>query len=97
MKTVYFDLVCGASGDMILSSLISLGFPVELLEQQLNQLGIGEIRIGVEKVKRNGISCTYITPAMAAAHPLSPSDRNTGNNKTGCFFSAGFFSAVRWY
>lgn len=62
MKTVYFDLVCGASGDMILSSLISLGFPVELLEQQLNQLGIGEIRIGVEKVKRNGISCTYITP-----------------------------------
>jgi len=67
MKTVYFDLVCGASGDMILSSLISLGFPVELLEKQLNQLGIGEIRIGVEKVKRSGISCTYITPQWQKA------------------------------
>ncbi len=68
MKTVYFDLVCGASGDMILSSLISLGFPVELLEQQLNRLGIGEIRIGIEKVNRNGIiSCTYITPQWQKA------------------------------
>lgn len=67
MKTVYFDLVCGASGDMILSSLISLGFPIELLEQQLNRLGIGEIRIGVEKVKRNGISCTYISPQWQEA------------------------------
>lgn len=67
MKTVYFDLVCGASGDMILSSLISLGFPVELLEEQLNQLGIGEIRIGVEKVKRSGICCTYINPRWQQA------------------------------
>lgn len=67
MKTVYFDLVCGASGDMILSSLISLGFPVELLEEQLNRLGIGEISIGVEKVKRSGISCTYINPQWSQA------------------------------
>lgn len=62
MRTVFFDLVCGASGDMILASLIELGFSVDFLEQQLDKLGIGQIRIGIEKVKRNGISCTYITP-----------------------------------
>lgn len=67
MKTIYFDLVCGASGDMILSSLISLGFPVEFLERQLNRLGIGEIRIGIEKVKRSGICCTYINPQWQQA------------------------------
>jgi uncharacterized protein (DUF111 family) len=27
MKKLYFDILCGASGDMILSSLIDLGYP----------------------------------------------------------------------
>lgn len=62
MKTIYFDLISGASGDMMLASLIDLGFPVDYLEQQLNKLGIGEIRIGLKKVKRNGISCSFIDP-----------------------------------
>lgn len=62
MHTIYFDLISGASGDMLLASLIDLGFPVDYFEQQLAKLGIGNIRIGIQKVRRNGISCTYISP-----------------------------------
>jgi uncharacterized protein (DUF111 family) len=31
MKTLYFDVLCGASGDMILSSLIDVGVPENYL------------------------------------------------------------------
>ncbi|NLE01047.1 MAG: nickel pincer cofactor biosynthesis protein LarC, partial [Fibrobacter sp.] len=67
MKTLYFDLNCGASGDMILSSLIDIGFPVRYLEEQLAKLQIEQIHIGVQKVNRNGIMCTYITPEWQEA------------------------------
>lgn len=67
MRTIYFDLICGASGDMILASLIELGFPVDYFHKQLEKLQIGDIRIGVERVKRNGITCTYITPEWQQA------------------------------
>lgn len=47
MKVLAFDSVGGASGDMILASLISLGIDPDMLSQALSTLGLGEIRISV--------------------------------------------------
>ncbi len=58
MKTVYFDLLCGASGDMILGSLIDLGLPVDYLSARMNSLGIDQLSIRAEKVKRSGMTAT---------------------------------------
>lgn len=60
MKTLYFDLVSGASGDMILSSLIDTGVPVDWLRKQLAKLRIPGFTIDVEKQKRSGISATHL-------------------------------------
>ena len=68
MKTLHFDLVCGAAGDMILSSLIDLGFPVEYLNEQLRKLNIEQITVHADRVTRNGIQCTQIRPEWGHAH-----------------------------
>ncbi len=60
MKTVFFQLVCGASGDMILSSLLDLGVPVDFLQNEMARLGIEGLSLEVEKVKRAGIACSHM-------------------------------------
>jgi uncharacterized protein (TIGR00299 family) protein len=60
MKTLYFDIFSGASGDMILSTLIDLGVPIEHLRGELGKLHIPGLSIAVEKQKRSGIDCCHI-------------------------------------
>jgi uncharacterized protein (TIGR00299 family) protein len=60
MKTAYFQMTCGASGDMILSSLLNAGVPVSHLSEQLGKTGIEGLEISVEKVLRNGILCSHL-------------------------------------
>ncbi|MBN1129440.1 MAG: nickel pincer cofactor biosynthesis protein LarC [Chitinispirillaceae bacterium] len=56
MKTIlYFDLLSGASGDMILSSLVDLGVPVRYLSKELGRLGISGFSLSAKRVKRSGI------------------------------------------
>ncbi|MBN1601087.1 MAG: nickel pincer cofactor biosynthesis protein LarC [Chitinispirillaceae bacterium] len=68
MKHLYFDLLSGASGDMLLASLIDIGFPVEYLTRRLESLKIENITIGVTKVERNGMRCTLINPESEPSH-----------------------------
>ncbi len=60
MKTLYFDVQCGASGDMILSSLIDLGVPLDYVRKELGKLSIPGFSINVEKQKRSGIDCSHL-------------------------------------
>ncbi len=60
MKTVYFDVVSGASGDMILSSLIDCGVPLDYLRGELARLSLPGLTLDVEKQKRNGISACHL-------------------------------------
>jgi pyridinium-3,5-bisthiocarboxylic acid mononucleotide nickel chelatase len=60
MRTLYFDVVSGASGDMILSSLIDLGVPLEYLRTELAKLSIPGLSIDVEQQKRSGISANLL-------------------------------------
>jgi uncharacterized protein (TIGR00299 family) protein len=60
MKIAYFDCFSGASGDMILGSLIDAGLSSRLLKEELGKLQIPTIHLRVRKVLKVGISATQV-------------------------------------
>jgi len=58
---LYFDLLCGASGDMILSSLIDLGVPLSYLNSCFRALKIPGLSIEAGREQREGRSCTRLS------------------------------------
>ena len=60
MKTVYFDLISGASGDMILGALVDAGLPFAELRDALNLLGLPEFELTSERVMRGAFAATKI-------------------------------------
>ncbi len=64
MKRLYFDCFSGASGDMILGSLIHLGVKLETLRSELSKLPVKGYKISAKFVDRSGIkACKFnVTP-----------------------------------
>ncbi len=60
MKIAYFDLISGASGDMILGALIDSGLSTQFLEQSLELLNISGFDIEVKKVSQKGFQATKV-------------------------------------
>jgi uncharacterized protein (TIGR00299 family) protein len=60
MRIAYFDCFSGASGDMILGSMIDAGLSPRLLREELKKLRIPTIRLKVKKVLKQGISATQV-------------------------------------
>ena len=60
MRIAYFDCFSGASGDMILGSLIDAGLSARRLKEMIKQLRIPTIRLRAKKVLKNGISATQV-------------------------------------
>jgi uncharacterized protein (DUF111 family) len=58
---LYFELLCGASGDMILASLVDLGLPLSYLQEHFDRLEIPGLTIGQARKSRAGRSCTQLT------------------------------------
>ncbi len=58
MKIAYFDCFSGASGDMILGSLIDAGFSREKLNEELKNLDIDNYELDSKKVLRSEITGT---------------------------------------
>ena len=58
MRTAYFDLVSGISGDMTVAALLDLGVPAKRLREELEKLGGVSFRIRVGKKNVNGIRAT---------------------------------------
>ena len=65
MNTVFFECISGASGDMILASLIDCGVPVEYLQTEIDRLGIEGLTIRFERVNRSGIMCAHMKLSWA--------------------------------
>jgi len=59
-RTIRFDSIGGASGDMILSSLAGLNLDTEQWTKTLRSLPIEDFDIKIEKVSRDGLSGTTI-------------------------------------
>ena len=55
MKIAYFDCFAGASGDMILGTLLDAGLTIERLREEIAKLNLSHYKLGVEKVVRKGI------------------------------------------
>ncbi len=59
MKTLYFDCFAGASGNMILGGLVSLGVDSKQLISEIKKLNISEFDIEFIKVNRSGINSVH--------------------------------------
>ncbi len=55
MRVAYFDFFAGASGDMILGSLLDAGLELEHLKQSLGKLELDPYELKVEKVLKKGV------------------------------------------
>ncbi len=75
MKIAYFDCFSGASGDMLLGSLLDAGLALHDLEVDLARLEVGGYRLSVERVTRHGLSGSqlgvHVEPGERPARTLS--------------------------
>ena len=60
MKIAYFDLIAGASGDMMLGALIDAGSEIDALSAALLKLNLDDFRLAARKVDKNGFSATKV-------------------------------------
>ncbi len=60
MKIAYFDLIAGASGDMILGSLVDAGLPFETLRDALALLDLPEFELTQARVMRGPFAATKV-------------------------------------
>ncbi|MBZ0255646.1 nickel pincer cofactor biosynthesis protein LarC [bacterium] len=60
MKTLYFDVFAGVSGDMCIGSFIDAGCPVEELRAVLSQLELPGFDLQSETVRRGALSGTKV-------------------------------------
>ena len=69
MKIAYFDCFAGASGDMILGTLVDAGVPLEVLKQELEKLNLSGFRLQAEKVQKKHLGATSITVSVEGNQP----------------------------
>jgi uncharacterized protein (TIGR00299 family) protein len=58
MNIAYFDLISGASGDMILGALIDAGLSETKLREDLAALQLADFDLKIHRVNKNGFSAT---------------------------------------
>lgn len=73
-RVLYFDCISGASGDMIVGSLLDLGLDLEELRSELAKLALQGYRIEAEKIVTYGLSATkfYVLGVDDQPVDLSP-------------------------
>ncbi|MBQ9060108.1 MAG: LarC family nickel insertion protein [Firmicutes bacterium] len=86
MKTLYIDCRSGASGDMTLGAMLSLGVPLGVLEEGLASLGLNEFELTVRNKEYKGSPVTDVDVILynkehAWIHPYSGKFRNYGQIK----------------
>ena len=68
MRTLYFDCFAGASGDMILGALVSLGVDRDELTKRLRLLDIADFDLEFSVVDRSGILATHVDVRVPDEH-----------------------------
>ena len=69
MKTAYFDIFCGAAGDMIVASMLHAGLDAEYLKSQLDTLNLHDLTLDIQTVNRHGITAMMFVPKTSEHHP----------------------------
>ncbi|MGQ0560449.1 MAG: nickel pincer cofactor biosynthesis protein LarC [Gemmatimonadota bacterium] len=60
MKALIFDPFAGIAGDMTIAALIDLGLDPEWLRSFVRDLGVAEVGVDIQRVRRRGIDCAYL-------------------------------------
>lgn len=68
MRIAYFDCFAGISGDMTLGALVDAGAGFEALKAELDNLGVHEFSLTLEKVTKRGISASDVTVKLLHNH-----------------------------
>ena len=68
MKIAYFDIICGAAGDMIIASMLDSGLDFEKLKAELAKLPLAGYRLHTEKTSRHHISAAKFTVEIEETH-----------------------------
>ncbi len=69
MKALYFDLIGGASGDMILGALIDAGLPIKKLKELLAGLNLSEFDLKAGEVSKNGFRAIKVEVTVGKQPP----------------------------
>lgn len=69
MKALYFDLIGGASGDMILGAMVDAGLSIDKLKELLSGLNLKEFDIQVKIVNKNGFTATKVDVLVTEQPP----------------------------
>jgi uncharacterized protein (TIGR00299 family) protein len=75
MRTVHFDSLGGASGDMILAALLGLGADRDELARLLSSLDIGPFEIECTDVREHALAGLRVTVKVPAPHEHTPHRR----------------------
>ncbi|HYL99875.1 MAG TPA: nickel pincer cofactor biosynthesis protein LarC [Blastocatellia bacterium] len=78
-RAIYFDCFAGASGDMIVGSLLDLGLDFDLLREQLGRLRLPGYEVRKSRVSRSGLQATKFDVEMEALQPPNRGLRDIGN------------------
>jgi len=68
MRIAYFDLICGAAGDMIIASMLDAGLDFELLKSELAKIPLDGYSLKTEKTTRHHISATRFEVIIRETH-----------------------------
>ncbi len=60
MRIAYFDCFSGISGDMVLGALVDLGVPLERIQAGIASMGLGQVRIAADVVKKKGFRAVKV-------------------------------------
>ncbi len=65
MRTAYFDLFCGLSGDMTLGALVDAGLPLAELKRGLSKLPLKGYALSARRVLKGAIAATRVDVKVA--------------------------------
>ncbi len=60
MRIAYFDCFSGASGDMILGSMIDAGLSPRRLKEELKKVRLPTVHLNIKRVLKRGVSATQV-------------------------------------
>jgi uncharacterized protein (TIGR00299 family) protein len=95
----YFDCFSGASGDMLLGSLLDAGLALEALQADLAHLAVAGYRLEAQRVTRQGLSGTHlrvhVEPGERPARTLPAIEQILGDSNLPEQIQAASLSVLR--
>ena len=67
-QIAYFDCLSGISGDMTLGALIDLGVPSETIQSAVRSMGLPDVSVAAEEVKKSGFRAMSVTISHPPEH-----------------------------